>query len=98
MKRPSEVDSGDSLDRLFSRRFRKTWVQVRECCPQVAHQHHVALRCPPEHSLRPEGLGVVRVEALPPEMIAEMVREGLLDQPVLTVDVGDHGVGAPITR
>ena len=96
-ERAGEVDPGDSLDGLFARRFWKVRVQARERRPQVAHQHHVALRCPAKGSLRPEGLSVVGVEALPPETITEMIREGLLDQPVLAVDIGDHGAGAPIT-
>lgn len=41
--------------------------------------------------MRPEVLGVVSVDALPFESIAEVLREGLLDEPVFTVDVGDHG-------
>ena len=96
-ERAGEVDADDFLDGLFARQLRKTWVQVHKRCPQVAHQHHVALRRPTERSLRPKDLGVVGVEALPPEIIAEMVREGLLDQSVLAVDVGDHGAGVPIT-
>ena len=96
-ERSGKVDPGDLLDGLLARRFRKVRVQARERCPQVAHQHHVALRCPAKRSLWPEGLGVVGVDAFPVELIAEVVREGLLDQPVFAVDVGDHGAGASIT-
>ena len=94
-ERAGEVDPGELLDGLLARRFRKVRVQPRQRRPQVAHQHHVALRRPAQRSLRPEGLGVVGVDALPAEPIAEVVREGLLDEPVLAVDVGDHPASAP---
>src|SRR6266404_2486560 len=49
-----------------------------------------SLRRASHRALSAEGLGVERVDALPPETIAQVIREGLLHQPVFAVDVGDH--------
>ena len=89
-QRAGEVDARELLDRLLARRFRQVRIQARQRRAQVAHQHHVALGRPAQRALRPEGLGVVGVDALPAEPVAQVVGEGLLDQPVFAVDVGDH--------
>src|SRR6266404_6956262 len=49
-----------------------------------------SLRRASHRALSAEGLGVERVDALPPETIAQVIREGLLHQPIFTVDVDDH--------
>ena len=40
--------------------------------------------------MRPEGLVVPGVDAVPAEHIMQILGKGLLDQAVLAVDVGDH--------
>ena len=94
-ERTGKVDPGKLLDSLRTSRFRQLRVQARQRRVQLAHQHNVALRGPAQGPLRTERLGVVGVDALPAEPIAEVVREGLLDEPVLAVDVSDHPPSAP---
>ena len=40
--------------------------------------------------LRAEGLVIPCVDALPAQLVSQVIGEGLLDKPVLAVDVGDH--------
>jgi hypothetical protein len=40
--------------------------------------------------MRPEGFLVPGVDAFPAERIVQILGEGLLDQAILAVDVGDH--------
>jgi hypothetical protein len=91
-ERAGVVDPDELLDRLLARLGRKIGIQPRDGRPQVPHQHHLALGCPAKGAVRPEGLGVVGIDALPAENLLQVVGEGLLDQPVFAVDVGQgHG-------
>ncbi len=92
-KRAGEVDASDLLDRLFAGGFRKIRIQALQRRPQVTNQHDLALGGSPQRSMRPEGLRVVGVDAVPAKDLLQMVGEGLLDQPVFAVDVGEgHGL------
>ena len=90
-QRAGEVDARQLLDGLLARRCRQVRVEPLQRRPQVAHQHHIPLGRAPQRALRPERLLVVGVDALPAEHLLQMLGEGLLDQPVFAVDVGDHG-------
>ena len=94
-ERAGEIDARQLLDGLLAGRFRDVRVQPRERRAQVAHQHDVPLGRATERAVRPEGLRVVGVDTLPAEHLFQMLGEGLLDQPVLAVDVGEgHDLSA----
>ena len=94
-ERAGEIDARQLLDGLLPGRLRDVRVQPRERGAQVANQHDVPLRRATERAVRPEGLRLVGVDALPAEHLFEMLGEGLLDQPVFAVDVAEgHALSA----
>ena len=68
-QRAGEVDARELLDGLLARRLRQVRVEPRQRRAQVAHQHHLALGRAAQRALRPEGLRVVGVDALPAERL-----------------------------
>lgn len=73
-----------------SRRFRDIGIQICEGSSQVARENHVPFTGAPQGSVSPERLGVEHVDAVPLQRISKVVRERLLDQPILAVDVSNH--------
>ena len=68
------------------------WIQTRERRTQIRKHHDVALCGPAQRASMPEDFRVVGVGAIAAEPLLQMVGKGPLDQPVLGLDVGDHGV------
>ena len=78
------------LNGLFMRRGGKVGIEPYQGCPEIPHQHSLPLRHTSKCAVLPEGLGVIGVNAIPSEMIAEMIGKSLLNESVFTVDVGNH--------
>lgn len=89
-ERASKVDPRELLDRLLPRRLRNARVKPGQRRAQIPHQHSLAFGRAAQGSVRPERLRVVGVDALPADRLLQMLGEGLLDQPVLAVNVGDQ--------
>src|SRR5580698_3800900 len=61
-------------------------IQALEGCAQIASQHRFLSVSPTERTAGPEGLIIPSVDALPPELLFQMLRKGGLNQAILTVD------------
>jgi hypothetical protein len=59
---------------------------------EIADQNDFARAAAAKSSGRAEGFLVVTLDGFPAKDIAQVVREGLLNQAVFAVDVGDHGL------
>ena len=84
-----EVDAGELGYGLLSRSGRQVGVQPLDGGAEIAHQHDLTFGSPAQGAGGAEDLGVIGVETLPAQRVAQMVGEGLLDQAIFAVDVGD---------
>src|SRR5262249_9422695 len=89
-QRPGKIHAGKVLNGLLTSRLRQGVGESGTRRPQVTHYHHLTLAVAAKRAVRPEGLVVPGVDAVPAEHIVQILGEGLLDQAVLAVDVGDH--------
>ena len=91
----AEVLTGQFLDSLVYRLCRQLGIEPLDGCAQVAGEHHRFLIQPTQRAVRSEGLLVPGVDAVPAEYVVQVFGEGLLDQAVLAVDVGEGHPALP---
>ena len=87
-QRPGEIALGQPRDGLFKGRRRQLWVEPPQRVPKVPLEHGLAGVRAPERAVRPERLLVPRIDTFPTQLVAQMLRKRLLDEPVFAVDVG----------
>jgi hypothetical protein len=82
---------GQSLKGFLASGFGKIGIESRHCLAQVALQDGILQAIAAQAAGEAEGFVVPGLSAFPTELVAEVISEGLLNETVFAVDVGDHG-------
>jgi len=69
--------------------LRQCGIEALQSCPQVAHEHNLALISAAQCAGGTERFVIVGIYALSAERVVQMVSACLLNQPVFAVDVGE---------
>ena len=83
----SEVDAGELIDGLLAGVCGNRRIEPRERRAQITHEDHITLGLASKRAGRAERFRVERIHGFPPQSVAQVVRERLLNQPVFGVNV-----------
>jgi hypothetical protein len=76
-QRAGKIHTGKLLDDLLTGRLGQSGIEPSQRCPQVAYQHHLTLASAAKRAVRPEGLLVPGVDAVPAEHIVQILGKGV---------------------